>query len=138
MAVRTLLSEYLAQATNANFDRVRAKFVTEDGTALTAVTQNAVVASEVRLAAGGDEAWRTDFEFDVHGLVSVAMSKANTSRPGLDDLRFVHLLPLLFTALGKAKVLYIVRPFWRCVVEDVNAPPPESWFLLSQSNLMSL
>ena len=86
--------------TETTFDRVYAKFGTEDDTVATSMAQDAVEASKARQRSRGDRALRPDLD-----------SKVGTPAPGPDGPRFAHLQSVLATAVGEAKLPEVIRLF---------------------------
>ena len=86
--------------TEATFDGVYAKVGTEDDTVATAAAQGAIQASKARQRSQSDRALRPDLG-----------SKAGTSAPGPDSLRFAHLQSVLATAVNKAKLTEVIQLF---------------------------
>ena len=88
MSARTAMAEDLALATEATFDCVRTIISAEDGTTVTTAAQDAFEPSKARLAACDDKTWWPHLERDVHGLITMTKSKADTSAPCPDGHRF--------------------------------------------------
>ena len=91
MTVWTFLLDNLAPRTEATFDRARTKFGAEFSASCATGAQDVIGADKALLATGGDETWRTDLDLNVHGFITLARFKADTSAPGSDDLSFAFL-----------------------------------------------
>ena len=65
-------------------------------------------------------------------------SRNALSGGGSDGLRFSHLQSIIRTGFGREKFGTGVEAFWRRIIEDPSAFPPEFWQLFQQSSLTAL
>ena len=79
--------------------------------------------------------WRPEEEFDPQVALEVINSRNALSGAGSDGLRFSHLQSIIRTGLGREKFGAGIESFWRRIIDDPNACPPEFWQLFLQSNL---
>ena len=82
--------------------------------------------------------WRPKEEFDPQVAVEVVNSRNALSGAGSDGLHFSHLQSIIRTGFGHEKFGAGIEAFWRRIIDDPNALPPEFWQLFLQSNLTAL
>ena len=81
--------------------------------------------------------WRPDDEYASEVLFDVIISRSALSGLGKDGRRFSHLQSIL-TDFGREESGRGMAAFWRTIVDEPDAFPPEFWQLLLQSSLSAL
>ena len=66
------------------------------------------------------------------------INSRNASGAGSDGLRFSHLQSIIRTGFGRENCGTGIEAFWRRIINDPSAFPPEFWQLFLQSNLTAL
>ena len=115
-----------------------AKFPSEDHAAVSAAAVAAVLASATEAEDGNALLWRPDDEYTSEVLFNVIGSRSGLSGPGNDGQRFAHLQSIIHTNIGREEFGRGTTAFWRRLVDEPNAFPPEFWQLFLQSSLTAL
>ena len=103
------------------------------------VGQNhAVLASATEAEDGNAPPWRPTNAYTSEVLFDVISSRSALSGPGNDDPRFVHLQFIIHTDIGREEFGRGMTAFWRRIVDEPDAFPPEFWQLFLQSSLTTL
>ena len=103
------------------------------------VGQNhAVLASATEAEDGNAPPWRPTNAYTSEVLFDVISSRSALSGPGNDDPRFVHLQFIIHTDIGREEFGRGMTAFWRRIVDEPDAFPPEFWQLFLQSSLTAL
>ena len=71
-------------------------------------------------------------------LFDVISSRSALSGPGNDGQRFFHLQSIIHTDIGREEFGKGMTAFWRKIVDEPGAFPPEYWRLILQSSLTAL
>ena len=115
-----------------------AKFPSVDHAAVSAAGTAAVLASATGVEDGQPPSWRPDDEYTPEVLFDVIGSRSALSGPGNDGQRFAHLQSIIYTAIGREEFGRGMSAFWRRLVDEPDAFPPEFWQLFLQSSLTAL
>ena len=65
-------------------------------------------------------------------------SRNALSGAGSNGLRYLHLQSIIRTGVGREKFSTGIEAFWRRIIDDPSAFPPELWQLFLRSNLTVL
>ena len=95
-------------------------------------------ASATEAEDGNAPPWRPDDECTSEVLFDVISSRSALSGPGNDGQRFAHLQSIINTDMGREKFGRGITAFWRRLVDEPDAFPPEFWQLFLQSSLTAL
>ena len=87
---------------------------------------------------GSGPKWRPEGEFEPQVAFEVVNSRNALSGAGSDGLCFSHIQSIIRTDVGREKNGSGIEAFWRGIIDDPSAFPPEFWQLLLQSNLTAL
>ena len=87
---------------------------------------------------GNSPPWRPDDEYASEVLFDVISSRSALSGPGNDGQRFSHLQFIIHTDIGREEFGQGMTAFWRKIVDEPDAFPPELWQLFLQSSLTAL
>ena len=117
---------------------VKARFPEKDQTCVSEAAAAAVAASSSDPEEGGGPNWRPEEELDPQVAVEVINSRNALSGAGSDSLRFSHLQSIIRTGFGRGKFGAGIEAFWRRIIDDPNAFPPEFWQLFLQYTLTAL
>ena len=71
-------------------------------------------------------------------LSDVISYRSVLSGPGNDGQRFSHLRSIIHTDMGREEFGKGMTPFWRKIVDEPDAFPPEFWRFFLQLSLTSL
>ena len=82
--------------------------------------------------------WRPDNEYTSEVLFDVISSRSALSGPGNDGQRLAHLHSIIYTDIGRGEFGLRMTAFWRRLVDEPAAFPPEFWHLFLQSSLTAL
>ena len=117
-----------------------AKFLEEDRNSVQAATAAARVASVTEPEEGRGPTWRPEGEFNPQVAFEVINSRSALSGSGSDGLRFSHLQSIVGTQFCHEHFGAAIEAFWRRMVDEPDAFPPEVWELFQdlQSNLTAL
>ena len=74
--------------------------------------------------------WRPDNDYASEVLFNIINSRSALSGPGNDYQRFVHLQSIIHIGIGRKEFRRGMAAFWRRIVDEPNALPPEFWKLL--------
>ena len=74
---------------------------------------------------GSAPPWRPDNEYTSEVIFDVISSRSALSGPGNDGQRFAHLQSIIYTAIGREEFGRGMTPFWRRLVDEPDAFPPE-------------
>ena len=138
MAARSLLTEPRAPGNEETWGRVKEKFPEENQACVSEAAAAAVAASSSDQEEGSGPNWRSEEEFDPQVVVEVINSRNALSGTGSDGLRFSHMQSIVRTGFRLEKFGAGIEAFWRRIIDDLNAFPPEFWQLLMQSNFTAL
>ena len=109
----------------ATWERVKAKFLDEDHSSISEAAAAAVAASASDSEEGNGPKWRPEGEFDPQITLEVINSRNALSGAGSDGLRFSHLQSITRTSFGRAKFDAGIEAFWRRIIDNPGAFPPE-------------
>ena len=115
-----------------------AKFPSEDHAAVSAAAASVAVLANATEAEDVNAPSRPDDEYTSEVLFDVISSRSALSGPGNDGQRFAHLQSIIRTDIGREEFGRGMTAFWRRLVDEPDAFPPEFWHLLRQSSLTSL
>ena len=87
---------------------------------------------------GSGPTWRRWGEVNPQVAFEVINSRNALSGAGSDGLRFSHLQSIIRTQFGQDHFGAGIEAFWRRMVDEPDAFPPEFWELFLQSNLTAL
>ena len=138
VAARSLLAEPGAPGNEETWERVKAKFPEENQACVSEAAAAAVAASSSDQEEGSVPNRRPEEEFDPQVALEVINSRNALSGGGSDGLCFSHLQSIIRTGLGRENFGAGIEAFWRRIIDDPNAFPPEFWQLFMQSNLTAL
>ena len=138
VAARSLLAKPRATGNEETWERVKAKFPAENQACVSEAAAAAVAASSSDQEEGSVPNWRPEEEFDPQMALEVTISRNASSGAGSDGLRFSHLQSIIKTGFGREKFGAGIEAFWRRIIDDPNAFPPEFWQLFLQSHLTAL
>ena len=121
-------------------ERVKAKFPEENQACLSEAAAAAVAASSSDQEERSVPNWRPEEEFDPQVTLEVINSRNALSGGGSDGLRFSYLQSTIWTGFEREKFGAGIEfeAFWRRIIDDPNAFPPEFWQLFLESNLTAL
>ena len=114
------------------------KFPSEDHTAVSAAVAAAVLVSATEAEDGNAPLWRPDDEYTSEVLFDVISSRSALSGPGNDGQRFAYLQSIIHTDIGREEFGRGMTAFWRRLVDEPDAFPPEFWQLFLQPSLIAL
>ena len=117
---------------------MKAKFPDKDQTSISEAAAAAVETSASDSEEGSGPKWRPGEEFDPQVTPVVMNSRNALTGAGSDGLRFSHLQSIIKTDFGREKLGAGMKAFWRQIIDDPTALPPEFWQLFLQSNLTAL
>lgn len=81
---------------------------------------------------------RPDDEFDSHVDFEVMGSRSTLSGARNDGQHFAHLQPITRIDVDREKFGAGIGAFWRLIMEDPDAFPPELWRLFLQLSITAL
>ena len=113
------------------------KFPSEDHAVVSAAVA-AVLASATEVEDGNALPRRPDDEYASEVLFDVISSRSVLSGPGNDGQRFSHLQSIIHTDIGREEFGKDMTAFWRKIVHEPDAFPPELWRLFLKSSLTAL
>ena len=116
------------------------KFPEENQACLSEAAAAAVAASSSDQEERSVPNWRPEEEFDPQVTLEVINSRNALSGGGSDGLRFSYLQSTIWTGFGREKIGAGIEfeAFWRRIIDDPNAFPPEFWQLFLEYNLTAL
>ena len=115
-----------------------AKFPSEDHAAVSEAVAAAVLPSATEGEDGNAPPWCPDDEYTSEVLFDVMSSRSALSGSGVDGQRFAHLQSIIDTDIGREEFGRGMAAFWRRLVDEPDAFPPEFWQLFLQSSLTAL
>ena len=118
--------------------RSKAKFPKENQACVSEAAAAAVAARSADQEEGSVPNWCPEEEFDPQVALEVINSRNALSGAGSDGLRFSYLQSIIRTGIGREKFGAGIKAFWRRIIDDPNAFPPEFWQLFLQLNLTAL
>ena len=127
VAARSPLAEPRVPRNEATWERVKAKFPDEDHFSISEAAAAAMAANAFDSEEGSGPKWRPEREFDPHTALEVINSRNALSGAGGDGLRFSHLQSIIRTSFGREKFGAGIEAFWRRIIDDSGAFPPEFW-----------
>lgn len=68
-----------------------------------------------------------DDQYAPHAPFDISSSSSALSGPGNGDQHFAHLQPITHTNLARAEFGKGIIVFWRRIIDNPEAFPPESW-----------
>ena len=98
----------------------------------------AVLASDTEVEDGNAPPWRPGDEYAFEVLFDTISSRSALSGPGNDGQRFAHLRSVIHTGIGREEFGRGITAFWRRIVDEPEAFPPELWHLFLLSSLTAL
>ena len=104
---------------------VKKKFPEEDRNSVQAAAVAARVASVTEPEKGSGPTWRPEGEFNPQVAFEVINSRNALSGVGSDGLRFSHLQSIIRTQFGQEHFGAGIEAFWRRMVDEPDAFPPE-------------
>ena len=134
-AACSLLAEPRAPGNKETWERVKSKFPEENQTCVSEAAAAAVAISSTDQEEGSVPNWRPEEEFDPQVALELINSRNALSEAGSDSLCFSLLQSIIRTGFGREKVGAGIESFWKRIIDDPNAFPPEFWQLFLQSNL---
>ena len=117
---------------------MKEKFPEKNQACVSEAAAAAVAASSSDHEEGSVPNWRLEEEFDPQVAVEVINSRNALLGAGSDGRRFSHLQSIIRTGFGREKSGAGIEAFWRRIIDDPDAFPPEFWPLFLQSNLTAL
>ena len=136
MAARSLLAEPRTPGNEETWERVKSKFPEENQVCVSEAGAGATSSTDQEEDSVPN--WRPEEEFDPQVALEVINSRNALSGAGSDGLRFSHLQSIIRTGFGREKIGAGIEAFWRRIIDDPNAFPPEFMQLFLQSNLTAL
>ena len=82
--------------------------------------------------------WRPDNEYTSEVFIDVISLASALSGPSKDGQRFAHVQSIIHTDIGREEFGRGMTTFWRRLVDEPDAFPPEFWQLFLQSSLTTL
>ena len=137
-AARGLLVEPRPPGNEATWTIMKAKIPEEDRNTVQKATAVARVASVTEPEEGSGPTWRPEGEFKPQVTFEVINSRNAQSGAGSDGLCFSHLQCIIRTQFGQEHFGAGIEAFWRRIVDEPDAFPPEFRELFLQSNLTAL
>ena len=125
VAARSLLAEPRAPGNDETWERVKAKFPEENQACISEAAEAAVATSSTDQEEGSVPNWRPKEEFDPQVALEVINSRNALSGAESDGLRFSHFQSIIRTDFGREKMGAGIEAFWRIIIGDPNAFPPE-------------
>ena len=125
VAACSFLAELRTPGNEETWEHVKAKFPEEDQTCVSEAAAAAVAASFSGPEEGIGPNWRPEEEFDPHVALEVINSRNALSGAGSDSLCFSLLQSKIITGFGREKFAAGIEAFWRRIIDDPNAFPPE-------------
>ena len=138
MAARNLLPEPRSEGNEETRNTLVSESPPEDHAAASAAMAVAVLASATEAEDGNAPPWRPDDEYASEVLFDVISSRSVLSGPGNDGQRFSHLQSIIHTDIGREEFGKDMTAFWRKIVHEPDAFPPELWRLFLKSSLTAL
>ena len=138
VAARNLLAEPRSAGNEETWKTLVTKFPSEDHTAVSATTADAVLASATEGEDGNVPKWRRDDEYASEVLFDAITFRSTLSGPGNDGQRSAHLQSIIHTDIGMEEFGRGMTAFRRRIVDEPDAFPPEFWQLFMQSSLTTL
>ena len=132
MAARNFLAEPRAARNEETWDTLVAKFPSEYHADVSAAAADAVLAWATEGGDANAPPWRPDDENSSEVLVAVIGSRSVLSGPEKDGQRFAHLQSIIHTDVGREEFGRGMTAFWRRIVDEPGAFPPEFWKLFLQ------
>ena len=86
-----------------------------------------MLASATEAEDGNAPPWCPDNEHTSEVLFDVISSRIDLSGPGNDGQRFAHLESVIHTDIGRKEFGRGMTAFWRRLVDEPDAFPPEFW-----------
>ena len=115
-----------------------AKFPSEDHAAVSAAAASVAVLANATEAEDVNAPSRPDDEYTSEVLFDVISSRSALSGPGNDGQRFAYLQSIIHTDIGREEFGRGMTAFWRRLVDEPDAFPPEFWQLFLQPSLIAL
>ena len=138
MAARSLLVESRSAGNEETWNTLVAKFPPEDHAAVSAAAAAAVPARATEVEDGNAPPWCPDDEYASEVLFDVINSRSSLSGAGNDGQRVFYVQPINQTDIGRKESGSGMTAFWRRIVDEPDAFPPEVWQLFQQSSLTAL
>ena len=138
MAARALLAEPRSAGSKETWNTLVAKFPSEDHAAVSAAAAAAVLANATEAKDGNAPPWRLDNKYTPEVLFGLISLRSALSGPSNNGQRFAHLQSIINTDMGREKFGRGITAFWRRLVDEPDAFPPEIWQLFLQSSLTAL
>ena len=98
----------------------------------------AVLASATEAEDGNAPPWHPDDKYTSEVLFDVINSRSSLSGPCINGQRFTHLQSIIHTNIEMEEFGPDMTAFWRRLVDEPAAFPPEFWHLFLQSSLTAL
>ena len=114
---------------------MKVKLLEDRRNSVQAAAAAARLASVTEPKEGSGSTWRPEGEFNPQVTLEVINSRNARSRAASDGLRFSHLQSIIRTQFGEEHFGAYIEAFWRRMVDEPDAFPPEFWELFLQSNL---
>ena len=105
------------------------KFPFEDHAAVSAAAAAAVLASATEVEDGNAPPWRPDDGYASDVLFDIISSRRALSGSGSDGQRFSDQQSIIHTDIGREEFEKGMTAFWRKIVAEPDAFPPEVWQL---------
>ena len=95
-------------------------------------------ASATEAEDGNAPPWHPDDKYTSEVLFDVINSRSSLSGPCINGQRFTHLQSIIHTNIEMEEFGPDMTAFWRRLVDQPDAFPPESWQLVLQPSLTAL
>ena len=133
-AAGNLLTGPRSAGNEDTWNRLVAKFPSEDHAAVSTTVADAVLASATEGKYINAPLWRPDDEYASEVPFDVISTHSALSCPGNNGQRFPYFQSVIHTDIGREEFGRGMTSFWRRIVDEPDAFSPEFWQLFLQSS----